>query len=409
MELGCALLNSSGEILHECGLGCGSCGICEAIGIERPQCHELYDYGVSERSCFGYKHFSFCPVGLCHLYSPVMRTDGEVVNIVAGPFLMADLEDFIANDLRQKRSLTGADLAQAVKLLVRIPNITPGKANDLSNMLSLMAGSIRGSLATAAPFEADAQADDVIQSQFSEYIFKRKEVRHLPEYPVKTEKRLLASIADSDKPKAQKLLNQLLGHILFSSGGDFDRMKSETYELLVLISRGAIDVGVSASRALGINNKFWREAQSVSDIYELCMLLSEVMNDYIDCIFSLSHKKNIGDINKAVQYIWQNYSNKITLEDAAKAVYLSPTYFCKVFQKRMGCSFNMYVNRLRIEKSKQLLLQYDLRIADIVSMVGFEDQSYFTKVFKRIAGVSPTHFRRAIEESVVSARYANVV
>jgi AraC-like DNA-binding protein len=69
----------------------------------------------------------------------------------------------------------------------------------------------------------------------------------------------------------------------------------------------------------------------------------------------------------------------------------------------------VYLNRLRIEKSKQLLLRGDLRIADIVSMVGFEDQSYFTKVFKRICGVSPTHFRKAIGESATDASYVNVV
>jgi YesN/AraC family two-component response regulator len=252
-------------------------------------------------------------------------------------------------------------------------------------------------------------ADVTIGRHFLDDPDDGKEVKNLSEYPVKTEKRLLASITDSDKPKAQKLLNELLGYILFCSGRDFERMKAETYELLVLISREAINVGVPANRAFGINHSFWSEAHAIGDIDELCILLSDVMNQYIDCIFSLSHKKNIDDIDKAIRYIWQNYSKKITLEDAAKAVYLSPSYFCKIFQRTTGCNFSVYLNRLRIEKSKQLLLRYDLRIADIVSMVGFEDQSYFTKVFKRMCGVSPTHFRRAIGGGVTGASYVNAV
>jgi AraC-like DNA-binding protein len=236
-----------------------------------------------------------------------------------------------------------------------------------------------------------------------------KEIKNFSEYPVKTEKRLLASIIDSDKPRAQKQLNELLGYILFSSGGDFERMKAETYELLVLISRGAINVGVSANRAFGINYGFWCEAQSIGDIDEFCISLSQVINQHLNCIFSLSQKKNIEDINKAIRYIWQNYQNKITLEDAARTVYLAPSYFCKVFQRTVGCNFSVYLNRLRIEKSKQLLLRDDLRIGDIVSMVGYEDPSYFTKVFKRICGVSPTHFRKAIEESAADASYVKVV
>ncbi|MDR1471855.1 MAG: helix-turn-helix domain-containing protein [Synergistaceae bacterium] len=411
--LGCFILNSDGEILYESGLGCGSCGVCVAARVDRPK-HQKFDAGVSiEKGCFGDKHISACRMGLYRFSSPVFGGGGNISYIAAGPFLMTDLDDFIAYDLRQKMSLGDVELERAAKRMRDVPIITPGRVNALSNMLSLMAGFIRSSVTTSQSLEADAEASEVIQGQISDYIFsdigEDKEARDLPEYPVKTEKRLLASITDSDKPKAQRLLNELLGHILFCSGGDFDRIKSETYELLVLISRGAIEVGVSANRAFGINRKFWREAQATKNIDELCMLLSDVMNQYIDCIFSLSHKKNIEDINKAVQYIWQNYSNKITLEDAAKTVYLSPSYFCKLFQKRVGCNFNVYLNRLRIEKSKQLLLQYDLRIADIVSMVGFEDQSYFTKVFKRIAGVSPTHFRRAIGESAASARYVNVV
>jgi YesN/AraC family two-component response regulator len=236
-----------------------------------------------------------------------------------------------------------------------------------------------------------------------------KAAADLPGYPVKAEKKLLASIQDSDKAKAQKHLNELLGHVLFCSGDDFDLMKSKTYDLLVLISRCAIDLGVPADRAFGINRRFWRDAQAIGGIDELCVLLSEVMNQYVGCIFTLSQKKNLDDINMAVKYIWQNYPNKITLEDAAKTVYLSPSHFCRVFQKTVGCNFSMYLNRIRIEKSKQLLLRQELRITDIVSMVGFEDPSYFTKVFKRIAGVSPTHFRKAIEECGVAARYAKAV
>jgi YesN/AraC family two-component response regulator len=271
----------------------------------------------------------------------------------------------------------------------------------------------RGSLTVSQPSGEVRQVDEITQSYYFDHSPDNpnasKEIKIFQKYPVKAEERLLASITDSDKPRAQKQLNELLGHILFCSGGDFDRMKAETYELLVLISRGAINAGVSASRAFGINYGFWREAQSIGGIDEFCTSLSHVIKQYLDCIFSLSQKKNINDINKAIRYIWQNYQKKITLEDAARSVYLSPAYFCKVFQRTIGCSFSVYLNRLRIEKSKQLLLRSDLRIADIVSMVGFEDQSYFTKVFKRVCGVSPTHFRKAIDESATDAGYVNVV
>jgi AraC-like DNA-binding protein len=414
--LGCFALDSRGKILYESGLGCGSCGICDAAEVKGARYHKFDSGAVSEKSSFGDKHILTCPMGLYLFSSPVFGAGGSVSDIAAGPFLMTDPDDFIAYDLRRRMYPGGDQLERVSELMRDIPNITPGKVNALSNMLSLMAGFIRGSLTTGRQPEgggASVSEGEVIGSRISGGISNDTEdgwdEGNLPEYPVKTEKRLLASITESDRPKARKLLNELLGHILFCSGGDLDRIKSEAYDLLVLISRGAIDAGVSANKALGINRGFWREAGAIGNIDELCVLLAGVMNQHIDCIFSLSRKKNIKDINRALQYIWRNYSNRITLEDAAKTVYLSPSYFCKVFQKSTGCSFNTYLNRLRIEKSKQLFLQYGLRIADIVDMVGFVDPSYFTKVFKRITGVSPTHFRRAIEESAPPVRYTNVV
>jgi YesN/AraC family two-component response regulator len=246
-------------------------------------------------------------------------------------------------------------------------------------------------------FETQPQYFEILQENSADRILKNKESMPLSEYPVKKEKKLLASIAESDRPKVQKLLNELLGHILFSSGEDFDRIKSETYELLVVISRGAIDVGVPRNKVLQMNRKFWWQAQSISGIDGLCMLLSDVMNRYIDNIFDYSSKKNIDIIDKAIQYIHENYSNKITLEDVAREVYLSPTYLCKIFKKEVGSNFNEYLNQLRIEKSKTLLSQRGSRIADVIGLVGFEDQSYFTKVFKKVAGVSPKHFRKSAE------------
>ena len=76
-------------------------------------------------------------------------------------------------------------------------------------------------------------------------------------------------------------------------------------------------------------------------------------------------------------------------------VYLSPAYFSRVFKKEMGVTFNSFLNEVRIEKSKSLLRNNDLKMVDIALMVGFESQSYFTKVFKKITGISPLQYRYA--------------
>jgi AraC-like DNA-binding protein len=350
---------------------------------------------MSENSRFGDRYIYFCKMGLTCFSSLIIGQVDACASITAGPFLMIEPEDYLTNDLSEKFPLRGPVLERTVKMLERLPNITPLRVNALSKLLSksVVFISKADQISTTHDFDID-------QNQFSNCWGGRKSSGRLPEYPVVIEKKFLASIADSNKPRAQKLLNQLLGHILFLSGEDFDRIKSKTYELLVMISRAAIDAGASADKVLRLNHRFWSALKPVQNVDALCVLLTGLMNGYIDNIFDLSDKKDFDVIHRSLQYINENYSKKITLEDAAKEVYLSPTYFSKVFKKKMGCSFNVYLNHLRIEKCKQLLSEGSVvNMGVIGEMAGFEDQSYFTKVFKRVAGVSPKYFKKSLVEN----------
>lgn len=99
-------------------------------------------------------------------------------------------------------------------------------------------------------------------------------------------------------------------------------------------------------------------------------------------------------IPRAVHYIYTNYSEKITLESVAAMVYLSPTYFSKLFKEEMHTSFITFINQVRVDQSKQLLRKGDMKLSEVATTVGFEDQSYFTKVFKKITGTSPLQYRK---------------
>jgi YesN/AraC family two-component response regulator len=59
----------------------------------------------------------------------------------------------------------------------------------------------------------------------------------------------------------------------------------------------------------------------------------------------------------------------------------------------MKCNFNSYLNKVRIEMSKKLLTDHDIPLVDVANMVGYEDQSYFTRVFRSNVGISPGKYR----------------
>lgn len=87
--------------------------------------------------------------------------------------------------------------------------------------------------------------------------------------------------------------------------------------------------------------------------------------------------------------------HKITLEDTAEAVSLSASHLSRIFKEEMHTSFNAFLSDIRIEKSKLLLLSGDFSIAEISGLVGFSDQSYFNKVFRKNTGMTPKRFREA--------------
>lgn len=92
-------------------------------------------------------------------------------------------------------------------------------------------------------------------------------------------------------------------------------------------------------------------------------------------------------------YIELHYQDDISLQTAAHAMNYSDAYFCKIFKQCFDKSFIVYLSEYRVEKAKQLLADVVINVKDISQKVGYHDSNYFAKVFKRVAGVTPTEYR----------------
>lgn len=104
-----------------------------------------------------------------------------------------------------------------------------------------------------------------------------------------------------------------------------------------------------------------------------------------------------GTTNSAIRdterFINENYDEKITIQDIADEVYLTPQYLCKVFKDETGTTINNYITDLRMEKAKDLLMNRNLKLYEIAAKVGYRDPNYFTRVFKRYFKMSPSEYR----------------
>ena len=126
--------------------------------------------------------------------------------------------------------------------------------------------------------------------------------------------------------------------------------------------------------------------------------LNNVLNFYsfiIDkhiCPHSIT-KNNSPCVIRAIEYIERNYTKEISIDDLCKELNINKCYFCSIFKKETGSTFINYLNSYKIEKSKELLKNPNLSLLDIALSVGFNNQSYYSTVFKKITSKTPLEFR----------------
>lgn len=392
------IIDSSGKLLYRTGDLDNNFDFCnisrKIMGREDEYCENVHLYGGYQAERFGGRYIFFCPLGLTHWASPILSDGAVRAYLLAGPTLMVSHEDFLVEDLLKKQCLDKKHAESLRDALYKLQVIEPDRVTSLSELLFMAASYISGEEYSEYVYKTRFHDH---HSDISEYIHSikldKEQEESLANYPFEKEKELLASIALGDKESSQEILNEILGHIFFSSGGDFDTIKARVLELIVLLSRASMEGGADVEEIFGLNYQYLNAINNFKTVEELSFWLSKIMKRFTDCVFLLKDIKHVDVIYKAINYINANYMNKINLEEVADHVYLNSSYFSKVFKDDMKCNFNTYVNKVRVEKSKELLLNEDINLVDISNLVGYEDQSYFSKVFKRIVGVTPGRYR----------------
>lgn len=397
--IGCTMSNAQGTILFESGYGCASCGICRATGRQPEICVEAHNYGMTEAARYGGKYIYFCPMGLTCFVSPIFGAGTIEGKITAGPFLMVDPQDYLRFDGQEQLHLGRDVLARVAQELTRVPTVNTDRVTALSNLLFMAVGFINN--VSDANRMLAQQGSVTMQGQITAYVLqlKNENTPSVP-YPLETEEAFLSAVRQGDRDRANKLLNELLGYIFFSTGGVFSKIKTMIYDLLVLLCRCAMHAGVDQEKTMESTNRYYLEIHQIQDFDLLCQWITRVVNTTMDSIFDFGDVRHAGIIHQSVQYIHANYAHHLSLEQMARQVYLSPTYFGRIFKQGTGESFSSYLARVRIQHSQELLRYDAIRLTDIAQLVGFEDQSYFTRVFKRLVGTTPRHYREVTRNNI---------
>ncbi|MCL2461206.1 MAG: PocR ligand-binding domain-containing protein [Defluviitaleaceae bacterium] len=392
--VGVSIIDGRGQPIFTAGRTCASCAFCK----DRTECEMSLLYGSFQSLRFGGRYVFFCRSGFTHFASPVTSRGIMLYAFVGGPFLMIDKDDFLASELESfdLAKPDGTDESGSAHILDEMTYVSPERVHSLSELLFICTE--RLSIDKDSRLSA-AHESQQLQGVISEYIMQIKNKNDGTGgqgfYPLQKEDELLDAMSTGDVKAAKALLNELLGHIFFYSGFRFDVIRSRILELIVLLSRAAVKGGADAELIFGLNYEYIRDLDNFKTTEDLAYWLSIVMNRFTDYVFNFVGVKHADVIYKAVDYMKLHYMEKLTLEEVAGYVYLSAPYFSKVFKDETKTNFNHYLNKIRIEHSKKLLLNQNIPLADVSNLVGYEDQSYYSKVFKKITGLSPLKYRQS--------------
>lgn len=193
---------------------------------------------------------------------------------------------------------------------------------------------------------------------------------------------LMVAVVTGDPVVVQQSVEELyLGILVHSysfSGIEFIRRKlNEYYRLL-----NDVLYGISGA-VLFETGQVFREIEKEADY---------VAAGFSELIATSRTKKIHRKVSAAISIVLEHYDSVESMDDVAERLGITKTYLSKVFKEDLDVNFVMFLRRIRVSKAKELMLLGTHSIMEISRLVGYEDPKYFTRVFKRVTGETPTQY-----------------
>lgn len=127
---------------------------------------------------------------------------------------------------------------------------------------------------------------------------------------------------------------------------------------------------------------------------ELLRLLQDGVSGELNRLRRERSQREARPITDAKHFIQQHYQESLRLEDVSNAVGFNATYFSAMFKKETGQNFMDYLTELRMNKAKELLCGDECSVQDVAEQVGYRDLKYFSRLFKKTTGISPSDYKK---------------
>lgn len=396
------IVDREGELLVTSRKRQRFCSFCQLVRSSKKgesNCKRSYAQAVRQASQFGIPYIFRCHAGLVVWAAPILAEKQCIGAVVCGQVLMWQPEEYFWEEIEEMNSGLGVDLSKLIEAAKRLEVLSAEKVQAAADLLFVVANHMaKTALITLHQRKVISEQ----QTRLGEEIRTRKlleeALRQVTDksdkgYPLEKEHQLVCRVRNGDKVGAKRLLNEILVAILQQYEDNFKEIKTRALELLVVLSRAAAEGGAKLKKLMTLNSHHVEHFSQIQDVEELCHLMVTATEQFIDCISEGKESSSSKAVQQAIEYIKANFRRKITIDEVAKACYLSPSHLSTIFKQELGCTILEFVTKVRIEEAKVLLRDPKYNVIEAAYSLGFKDPGYFTKVFKRSEGITPSEYR----------------
>jgi len=366
------------------------CALVQSEAEGRRRCVAERRRAVEIAAETGQSFITICHAGIVLVCVPVLENETVCGGMFFGKCLWEPVTDVLTRDVEKR--LRGLDLAhrQIVPALRGLAIARGRQIHNAAEFLFELLYEVGGFDARVVRWRRQRAKQ---QSEIGEFIQERKKLGAEWQYPMESERALLQKVKIGDRTGAKEILNSILGTILFKDIGDLGILKARLLELLSVLSRAAVEGGVNIDTMLERNLAYVDKVMRIGNQEDLCAWISTALNEFIELVYSSQDGRKVSQIRPAINYIDANFDKPIALAEIARASHLSVSRLAHIFKEQMGMTLIDYVTGVRIERAKELLLGTSRSCTEICFDVGYNNQSYFTRTFKSLVGVTPRQFR----------------
>jgi len=338
----------------------------------------------------GQPYISICHAGIVLACVPAMDKDEPLGGVFFGKCLWDKPDDITIDEINKRAKGIRIDRDKLAAAIEKLPIVSGRKVHEAAEFLFVAIYEITGLDPHVIQWRRQRSQQ---QSEIGELIRKEKEKSGAGQYPLEAEKRLMDKVKIGDRLGAREILNMILASIMLSDPGDLAVLKARMLELLSILSRSAVEGGVDINFLLEKNLDYINKVMQIDNQQDLCAWIGNALNDFIEQVYSTQDSRRVSQIKPATDYIMAHYCEPITLNDVAKAAHLSVSRLSHIFKEQTGLTIVDYMTNARIEYAKELLISTNKNCTEVCFEAGYNNQSYFTRTFKDVVGVTPRAFR----------------